>query len=486
MSDERQDDEMLGRALSRAIETQVVRETAYESSRLATRRPRRHASFAALAGAVAALGAVFGLALLATRIASGPVAGSPAPAVAPTPSPSASVTNGPPAIGVDHDVMYVARVGLPPVSFHIEMPVAFTVTREQRIAARITGLRALRADAVPPGIRNFLWNNTFQGGVNVTINGDLATVDLILLDRSWSVGEEGAEAGILQQLVYTATEEPGIRAVLFTRDGGQQMRIGQFVFSQPLTRENVFGYARVSPQLIGEDFVQACSPGPCPSVPIRLRSSYAVDSVAPGVTRFTIQVDSGQPSHFTIEPTALDDVKTPWGGKYVLRLDVSGADANPGLTIVDRTPLRAVRTTVDSGQTTYQLALDDLRPWRVSTLRDPYRIQLDMGGYTSSISGSIAVYTPIPGAPPLPRFTVTGFTSAPEETVRWRLRDASQNVIASGVAPVGTHTGHQWAAFEFALPGAAPATGDQWLEVYWQSAGDPVEQGLVRLRLKVG
>ncbi|TME38051.1 MAG: hypothetical protein E6I57_10300 [Chloroflexi bacterium] len=435
---------MLGRALSRAIETQVVRETAYESSRLATRRPRRHASFAALAGAVAALGAVFGLALLATRIASGPVAGSPAPAVAPTPSPSASVTNGPPAIGVDHDVMYVARVGLPPVSFHIEMPVAFTVTREQRIAARITGLRALRADAVPPGTRNFLWNNTFQGGVNVTINGDLATVDLILLDRSWSVGEEGAEAGILQQLVYTATEEPGIRAVLFTRDGGQQMRIGQFVFSQPLTRENVFGYARVSPQLIGEDFVQACSPGPCPSVPIRLRSSYAVDSVAPGVTRFTIQVDSGQPSHFTIEPT------------------------------------------VDSGQTTYQLALDDLRPWRVSTLRDPYRIQLDMGGYTSSISGSIAVYTPIPGAPPLPRFTVTGFTSAPEETVRWRLRDASQNVIASGVAPVGTHTGHQWAAFEFALPGAASATGDQWLEVYWQSAGDPLEQGLVRVRLKVG
>src|SRR5438445_1523776 len=103
---------------------------------------------------------------------------------------------------------------------------ALATTRELRIASRVTDLRALRPEAAPAGTRNFLWDNTFQGGVTVNISGELATIDLLLQNRAWAITEEGAATGILQQLVYTATEEPGIRAVLFTHDGGQQMRIG--------------------------------------------------------------------------------------------------------------------------------------------------------------------------------------------------------------------------------------------------------------------
>jgi len=477
------DDEITGRALQRAIETQEIPETPFERSRIALPAPRDPGWIRRPLAIAAVLVIVLGLATWAVASREYDAAASPRPALASPPT-----LTRPPSAGtaVDHNVMYVARIGLPPVAFRVQMPAAAT-TPELRIASRLTDLRALRPDAAPPGARNFLWNNTFQGGVTVGISGELATIDLLLQNKPWDITEDAAAMGILQQLVYTATEEPGIRAVLFTHDGGQRMRIGDIVLDQPLMRENVFGYTRVSPQLIGEEFVQPCSPGPCPSAPIRLSSSYLVESaeLGVGVTRFTISVDSGQPSRFTIEPTPLDDAKTDWGGKYVLRIDIAGTDANPGLAVVDRTPLRAVRTTVVSGQTTYQLALDDLRPWRVSTLRDPYRIVIDMGGYASSISGSIAVYRPVPGTPPGRQISVDGFSSAPQGMLQWRVRDASQRVVANGTAAVSEHAGHQWSPFAFLIQLPASASGDLWLEVYWLLSPD-AEQGLVRVPLKVG
>jgi hypothetical protein len=364
---------------------------------------------------------------------------------------------------------------------------ALATTKEDRIAARVTSLRALRPDAAPAGTRNFLWNNTFQGGVNVTISGDLATVDLLLGNQPWSLPEVGAEAGIVQQLVYTATEEPGIRAVLFTHDRGQQMQVGQFAFTQPLTRENVSGYRRVDPQFMGEEWVLACSPTPCPSQPIRLSNSYSVDSVGTGVTRFTIQVESGRPTSLTIEPAKIDDSVATWAGKYVLRIDITGAETKPGLELVERSPLRSVRSQVDASHTTYELALDDLRPWRVVMLKDPQRIVIDLGGYATSISDTIAVYSPAPGDPPFRQFTVSGLAATFEANVSWRVRDSTQRVVASGTTTASTGTSRQWGTFQFPVQIPASASpGDQWLEVYWVSPANGTEQGLVRVQLKVG
>jgi hypothetical protein len=381
--------------------------------------------------------------------------------------------------------MYLGRIGLPPVGFHIVMPAA-AVTREARIAARITSLPALRPDAAPPGTRNFLWDGSFRGGVNVTISGDLATVDL-LLNAPWPSLEVGGDVGIVQQLVYTATEEPGIRAVLFTHDRGQQLRIGAFDLSQPLTRENVSGYRRVDPSFLGEQWPLVCSPAPCSSQPILLSSSHSVDYVAMGVTRFTIQVDSGQPPSFTIEPAKTDDSVTTWAGKYVLRIDIAGVEARPGLSIVERSPLRSVRSQVDAGHTTYELALDDLRPWRVVMLKDPQRIVIDLGGYPSSISDTIAVYSPAPGDPPVRQFTVNGLAITFEANLSWRVRDNAQRVVASGTTTASIGTTRQWGTFQFPVQVSGSVTpGDLWLEVYSVSPANGTEQGLVRVQLKAG
>ena len=490
MSDER-DDEILGRALSRAIETQEANETPYERSRLAAQSSGRGFPLLQLVGAAATLVLALAVGSWLTWMGgtSPDVAASPPPALTATPAPSATApapsATTPPA-AVDHNVLYVARLGLPPTAVRAQVPVSAT-TIEDRIASRITSLRALRPDAAPAGTVNFLWNNTFQGGVNVKIAGEIATVDLLLADKPWSIGSEDATTGILQQLVYTATEEPGIRAVLVTHDRGQQMRIGDFVFDQPLTRENVFGYKRVDPGFMGEQWSLACSTTPCPSTPIRLSSSHSVDYVGMGVTRFTIQVDSGQPQGFTIEPSKVDDSVVPWAGKYVMRIDIAGVEARPGLAVVERTPLRSVRSQVDAGRTTYELFLDDLRPWRVVTTRDPYRIVIDVGGYVASVSDSIAVYIPAPGDPPVRQFTVSGLARVFEGTVSWRIRDSAQRVVVNGFTTASAVTSQEWGTFQFQaqIPaGAAP--GDLWLEVYWASPKDGSDQGLVRVRLKVG
>jgi len=477
MTDQHDDDEILGRALARAVETQDVRETPFESSRLATRPARRGASLWQLASIAAVLIAAIGVgAWLARPIAKEPVAASPSatPSASVTPVPTPSVNTGPQPITLDHDVMYVGRIGLPPIGFHIVMPAA-AVTRDARIAARITSLPALRPDAAPLGTRNFLWDGIFQGGVNVTISGDLATVDLLLGNKPWSALEVGGEAGIVQQLVYTATEEPGIRAVLFTHDRGQQMRVGEFVFSQPLTRENVSGYRRVDPSFLGEQWPLACSPAPCSSQPILLSSSHSVDYVAMGVTRFTI------------EPLKTDDSVATWAGKYVMRIDIAGVEARPGLSIVERSPLRSVRSQVDAGHTTYELALDDLRPWRVVMLNDPLRIVIDLGGYPSSISETIAVYTPAPGDPPVRQFTVSGLATTFEATLSWRVRDGTQRVVASGTTTASIGTTRQWGTFQFPVQVSASVTpGDLWLEVYSVSPANGTEQGLVRVQMKAG
>jgi len=489
MTDER-DDEMLGRALSRAIETQDVSETAFERSRVAMPKPNVGLFiFQRVGGAAAVL--VFG-ALLASWIMSRPalqpVAASETPAASAiaagaTATPVATTTPQP--VAIDHDVIYVARIGLPPVSFRA--PLASNFGREQRIAAHITALRALRPDSWPPDTRNFLWGNTFQGGVSVTISGELATVDLLLEDKPWSVGETGAATGILQQLVYTATEEPGIRAVLFTHDRGQQMRIGDVAITQPLTRENVFGYKPVDPRLIGEEFPLACTAAPCPTGATKLTASQSVDVVGRGVTRFTIQIDGALPPSFGISPLKADTPSTAWAGKYVLRIDVAGTEVKPGLELVERTPLRAIRSSVDGGRTTYELAMDDLRPWRVVTLSNPYRVVIDFGGYVTSVSDSIAVYAPVPGDPPMRQFAVRGLASVFEASVSWRLRDSTQRVVANGVTTASIGTSRQWGTFEFnvAVPSSA-APGDMWLEVYSASPKDGSDLGLVRVQLKVG
>jgi len=488
-TDEPRDDEILGRALSRAIETAPVDETPYDKSRIAMRPLGRGTSFwrvAALAATIVVAGAL-GSMFLDRPATDEPVAGQPSPTVAAARTPAATITPASTTSAlpnaIDHGRIYLSRLDLPPVAFAV--PINWP-TAEQRIAARITDLRALRQDQAPPGTQNLLWNNAFQGGVRVVITGDLATVDL-MLETPWTTSGSATSRALLQQLVYTATEEPGIRRVLFTQNGGARMQIDQVVVDKPLTREDVSGYGLVDNETVTEDQSRPCAPT-CPSpVPARLSNNYSVDSVARGVARFVVQVDSGDWQTFTVSKAgadSMDDAKTPWTSKYALEVKVKGTEVKPGLEIIDQSPLRAIQSVTAGGATTYVLALDDQRPWRVVLLTNPDRVVVDIGGDPSTINKTIAVYAPKPGGSGR-QFTLTGLSRTFEGTTAWRVVDSARRVVASGNTTASRGTSALWGTYQVSVQLPATTSGSFTLEVYWVSPRDGSDVDVVQIPLTV-
>ena len=257
MTDERRDDEIIGRALSRAIETIDVNQTPFERSRIAM-APSRRGFFGLwqVAGAAAAIVLALAIGSWLARPAEdrGPVGASPTAPVgtgspAPTGSSSPSTTN-PPASATpaqDRIWVYFARDGLPPTGGFATG--RFDESRpESRISSRIIALRDAKT-GLPAGTTNAFaaptptqsGSSTF--GVSVSqIQGDLATVEFDL-SNGWGVSGSAQSQALLQQLVYTITEEPGIRRALITEKGKPNAVIDQLVIDKPLSREDVFGNA---------------------------------------------------------------------------------------------------------------------------------------------------------------------------------------------------------------------------------------------------
>lgn len=501
-TDEPRDDEILGRALSRAIETAEVKETPYESSRVGMRPLKRGTSFwrvAALAATIVVAGAL-GSTLLDRPATDEPVAQQPSPTVAPTNN-TAAVTVGPAPTrlnAIDHQVVYFARDGLPPVGVHVRS-VGNQSTAADRISGRLSVItlnpsleKFPDADPVPSGAFNAIRppNQANAQGVGaVRVDGDVATVDLSVRNDDWLIRGSAQTLAAVQQLVYTATEEPGIRRVLFTQNGGKQMRIDQMVLDKPLSREDVSVYLPVTNVTLGDSVSRACSPTPCPSpTPVRLSNTFSVDSIAPGVTRFLVQVESGALADFSVKGyEASDDVKGAWSGKYVFRLELSGTEIKPGVEIIDRTPVRSIQSTVlepaVGGGTRYELALDDLRPWRLAVLQNPDRIVVDFGGYPTAISDTVAVYSPKPGDT-VSRFTVSGLSRTFEATTSWRVVDATRRVLASGFTQASLGTSAIWGTFQTSID-LSSVSGNVTLEVYWVSPRDGSDTGLVQIPLVV-
>ena len=117
--------------------------------------------------------------------------------------------------------------GLPPVGIHFDgMPQLSDGA--SRIRARLghlwdTSIRPLPGsfNAAPPAqvIRDI-------GNVTITPAGD-ANVDFLLRSGDWGVRGAAQTNALLQQLVYTITEEPGVRRALITQDGGKRAVIDQ-------------------------------------------------------------------------------------------------------------------------------------------------------------------------------------------------------------------------------------------------------------------
>lgn len=502
MSDERRDDEIIGRALSRAIETIDVNQTPFERSRIAT-APARRSIFGAwqIATAAAAILLAVALGSWLTRPTEGlpGVAASPtAPVAATSTTPPATNTPAPTATPVptkpDHAVVYFSQSGVVPIGVHVR-GIANQTTVADRIAGRVTVItrnadlaKFPDADPMPPGAINALHPASMQGVGKVTVSGDQATVDVSVLNGDWGIRGAALSLAALQQIVYTATEEPGIRRVLFTQNGGQKVTVDQLVVDKPLTREDVFGYSFLA--AVGKD--HGISGGGDDSI-AHVGASLVGYAIQNG-TRATLFFDGRAPNG---ELAALpsfsgwleqSDDTTPIGAKYTLYLQFQwngGGNSNGAadVRIFDQTPLRAVTT---NGNNIFRIELDDARPWRL-TLTGTNRLNVEIGGDPRATSDRIAVTVPMPGdiANSGSDLRVVGSARVFEANVVWRVLDAAGKVVANGHFNASLGSSAVWGTFDTRIAMPANVRGSLTLELYEASPKDGSAQGVVQIPISV-
>jgi hypothetical protein len=506
MTNERQDDEIVGRALSRAIDTIDVNQTPYERSRIAA-APAHRSIFGWSQLGFAVVGIMLAVAIgswLTRSTESQPgVAASPttpaatSSAATPTPAATASPTVTSAPTTVDHDKIYLARPGLPPIAVSWLMYGGAVISPGERIAARLNGLSSYQQSA--PGLTNYLAKNNFGspggGAAQVAIAGDLAMVDMHL-GAPLNASDHTEALGILQQLVYTATEEPGIRRVLFTQNGGQQLSIGDIKVDKALAREDVFGYK--SAGAIGSDKgLTWAGDDTIPHVVAKL-NSVVNDGTTTRLTFVGTSGNAGAPTalpSFSIALESFDDTQPVGGktaaarngGKYQLRVEFqwNGGGTGGGVAgtaVVDQTPLRAM---IGANPLTL-VELDDARPWR-AYMPDKTQLVVEIGGDPRATSDRIAVTAPKPGdiANSGADLRVAGSARVFEANVSWRLVDSSGKDRASGHFNASLGSSAIWGTFATSIPIPANVRGNLTLELFESSPKDGSAQGVVQIPLAV-
>lgn len=364
---------------------------------------------------------------------------------------------------VDHDRVYFSRDRLPPVAAHVD-GAGRGPTAEARILAR---LRALYEARAPAGLYNAVAPTKARPQV-VTVSGDLATVDFAVPGGDWGTAGSAGTRAFIQQLIYTASEEPGIRRVLITEHGGQAIIGGEgVVIDHPATRDEVAGYSfRAS-----LDAMTRSAPS---TTPVAVTARLSLEDDVRALTRLVVAADAMTTDGiaFTARMMPNDETANPELGKWLLVVDLPNASTSEsaGLTIVDRTPVRGVRLMAQAGGLHYEIGLDDLRPWRTAIVDGPPRLVVDVGGDPLATSPNIALYTPVFGTALTAGGTVAGLVRAFEAQYEYRIRDARNEIVASGFGTASVGTSQLWGAFAFALP-RVPA-GPVTLEVFLRSARD--------------
>jgi len=502
MTNERQDDEIIGRALSRAIETIDVNQTPYERSRIAAAPPRR-SIFGVWQMATAAAAIVLAVAIgswLTRPTESQPgVAASPTAPVAATSSP-ATATNTPAPTATpaptrpDHAVVYFSQSGVAPIAVHVR-GIANQATAADRIASRVTVItrnadliKFPDSDPMPPGAINALHPASMQGVGKVTVSGDQATVDVSVLNGDWGIHGAALSLAALQQIVYTATEEPGIRRVFFTQNGGSKVTIDQLVVDKPLAREDVFGYS--SRGALGKDNGVSWGGNDSPAhVGARL-AGYDIQDGTLATLFLEGRDQNGQKADLPSFNAWLEqsDDTTPIGAKYTLYVELQwngGGNSNGAadVRIFDQTPLRAVTT---NGNNVFRIELDDARPWHVSYISNS-NIAIEIGGDPRATSDRILVTAPKPGdvansGAPL---RVTGSARVFEANVSWRLLDSAGKEAASGHFNASLGSSAIWGTFAPTIPLPANVRGNLTLQLFESSPKDGTAQGVVQIPLAV-
>jgi len=393
--------------------------------------------------------------------------------VTPTPTPTASGTASPatpspsatPAVSshIDHAVVYFGRDRLPPVARHVAGS-GTGATPETRIVSR---LETLFATPAPNGLFNVALGSRARVR-SARVEGDLATIDFSVPDGMWGVNGSAGTLTFLQQVVYTATEEPGIRRALITENGHDALVGEGVIVDHPATRENVSGYVRASV----DPMTWRTEPR---TAPVSLVSRLSVDTYAPGLARFVFDsglrgVDAKADLGFTATVIPNDERVNPDLGKWALTIAIPGATSDePALRVIDQTPIRAIQTMVTSSGVRYDIGLDDLRPWRTAMLYEPLRLVVDVGGDPAAVSQNIALYRPAFGVSVGPGGSLSGMIRAFEAQFEYRIHDATGRVI-DGYARGSIGTAELWGTFDVQLP--ALPVGATSLEILLRSPKD--------------
>lgn len=135
-------------------------------------------------------------------------------------------------------VAYFARDGQLPLPISLE-GAGVGATAEERIRSRLIALETGPA-FVPPDAYNIV-RGAKAKLTTVHVSSDLVELDYLAPQGDWGIDGSARLLALVQQVVYTATEEPGIARVLITQNGGQRAIIGGegLIVDHPATRADV-------------------------------------------------------------------------------------------------------------------------------------------------------------------------------------------------------------------------------------------------------
>jgi len=407
------------------------------------------------------------------------------------------VTAGPIAVAPVPVLVYFARDGLPPIAAAVPGSGSVRDRPEDAIGGRLSALWSAQQPSVPAGAfhpfaKTGRGANTGQLGTSIGVEGDLATVTFDI-PAGWGVSAAAETNALVQQLVYTITEEPGIRRALIKEKGKANAMIGPLVIDKPLMREDVFGYREQGSR----------APMRQPDGAALTLSHAVTTDGASALARVVFDTGlKGGPAPggfpaFAIEVRPNDDERAPAQvGKWILSVTFLNArasylgmtvDDGHGIQIADGGPLRAVhlwqRGPAAAG-VRYDLYVDDLRPWRTALAFDPVRLIVDIGGTPSTIFGMNAVYSPKPGETVGRSFTVSGVEHNFEANVDLRVRDATGRIVLR-TSTTGTNCCDPGGTFERRMDLPPDVSGPVTLEVYESSARDGSDTRMIAVPLTV-
>jgi hypothetical protein len=140
----------------------------------------------------------------------------------------------------DHSVAYFARDLDAPLAVFLE-GAGIGATPEERIRSRLVALENGPSRA---GADAFNVVAAMKARLrSVTIAGDLVTIDYRVPGDDWGVNGSSRVRALVQQLVFTASEEPGIVRVMITQNGERGALIGGegLIVDRPQTRRGLLG-----------------------------------------------------------------------------------------------------------------------------------------------------------------------------------------------------------------------------------------------------